>query len=80
MLDTRAIFVGFVDEGAVRLVFLLNTLVFPCHYGFTNAPYLYLMCLTSSLHIIITDDVIKQSASFLWQMKPCTVCFVSVFQ
>jgi hypothetical protein len=74
MLDTRAVFVEFVDEVAVRQVFLLNTLVFPCHYYFvTNASYSYFVCLMSTLYILITDSVSKQNASFLWKMRPWTL-------
>jgi len=73
----RAVFVEFVDEVAVRQVFLLNTLVFPCHYYFTNASYSYFMYLMSILYFLITDSVSKQNASLLWQMKPWTQNFVN---
>lgn len=77
MLDTKAVFVGFVDDMPVRQGLLLNTLVFPCHHNFTNTPYLYVMYLTSTIYILITDSVSKQNASFLWQMNPWTLNFVN---
>jgi len=77
MLDKRAIFVEFVDEVAVIQVFLLNTLVFPCHYYFTDTSYSYFMYLMSTLYFLITDSVSKQNASFLWQMRPWTLNFVN---
>lgn len=77
MLDTKVVFVGFVDYMPVRQVFLLNALAFPCHHNFTNAPYLYVMYLTSTLYILITDKVSKQNVYFLWQMNPWTLNFVN---
>ena len=50
MLDTRAIFVEFVDEVTGRRVVLFNTLVFPFHYYFTNVPCSYFMYLMSTLY------------------------------
>jgi len=77
MLDKRAVFVEFVDEVAVRQAFLLNTLVFPCHYYFINASYSYFMYLMSTLYFLMTDSVSKQNTSFRWRMKPWTLNFVN---
>ena len=75
MLDTRAVFVVFVGEVAVRQVLLSNAMVFPCHY-FTNAQYSYFIYLISTLYVLINDGVSKQNALLL-KMKPWTLNFVN---
>lgn len=50
MFDPRPVHMGFVDEVAVGQVFLLSSLVFPCHYHFIDVPYLYFIYLTSTVY------------------------------